>query len=58
MRINFQGFEAIVWVCPICKGRIVGGKLGEDEEVGKWVEKHGKWHEHSPLAPPKDLVLP
>ena len=58
MKINFEGMQAILWRCPICKERFVGGPPGEDEETGKWVERHGKWHETSALAPPANLILP
>jgi hypothetical protein len=55
--MEVQATPCYVCICSVCGERHNGGASGCDELTDKWVEKHAKWHEHSSLAPPRDILI-
>lgn len=54
MTIRFRAMQAVLYVCPACNERFVGGPTEEDEESAKWVNMHGDWHEKNE----KQITMP
>jgi hypothetical protein len=52
MKISFRAMQAILYVCPVCNERFVGGEVSADEESAKWVNMHGDWHGKDNVLPP------
>jgi hypothetical protein len=57
MAIRFRAMRAIMYVCPVCQERFVGGETTEDEQSAKWVNMHGDWHDTdgNQSAPPEHV---
>ena len=50
--IKFRAMQAVLYVCPACNERFVGGPAGDDEESSKWINMHGDWHKDGVVSSP------
>lgn len=45
MKIDFNGYYAFVFHCPICGDRHVGTNPDDDPETFNWMKLHTNYHE-------------